>query len=65
MKSLKSFSVFNRWGNLIFHSEKEGEGWDGKSKGVDQPTGVYIWMLEYYDLNNNLLKAKGSITIIR
>lgn len=31
MKSLKSFSIFNRWGNLIFYSTRR-EGWDGKNK---------------------------------
>jgi len=65
MKSLKSFSVFNRWGNLIYYTQKEGEGWDGKSKGVDQNTGVYIWALEYYDNSNTLIKQKGTITLIR
>jgi gliding motility-associated-like protein len=65
MKSLKSFSVFNRWGNLIYYSQKEGEGWDGKSKGVDQNAGIYIWVLEYYDNSNTLIKQKGTITLIR
>ncbi len=65
MKSLKSFSVFNRWGNLIFYSDKEGEGWDGKSKGVTQDSGVYVWILEYINNQNKTVTEKGTITIIR
>jgi gliding motility-associated-like protein len=65
MKSLKSFSIFNRWGNLIFYSTKEGEGWDGKSKGVPQDGGVYVWMLEFYTNDNKLITEKGTITVIR
>lgn len=65
MKSLKSFSIFNRWGNLIFYSTKEGEGWDGKSKGIAQDGGVYVWMLEFYTTDNKLVTEKGTITLIR
>jgi len=65
MKELKSFSIFNRWGNLIFFSKKEGEGWDGKFKGIDQPTGAYVWILEFYNIDNVLVKEKGTITLIR
>jgi len=65
MKGLKSFSVFNRWGSLIFFSKTYGEGWDGKSKGVDQATGMYVWILEFYDANNKLVTEKGMLTLIR
>jgi len=65
MKSLKSFSIFNRWGNLIFCSTREGEGWDGKSKGITQDGGVYVWMLEFYTNDNKLVTEKGTITLIR
>ncbi|MFZ9387529.1 MAG: PKD domain-containing protein [Chitinophagaceae bacterium] len=65
MKGLKSFSVFNRWGQQVFHTRTYGEGWDGKFKGVDQATGVYIWVLEFFDGNDKLVTEKGTITVIR
>ncbi len=65
MKSLKSFSVFNRWGNLIFYTTTEGEGWDGTYKGMKQDSGVYVWILEFMNNDNKLLIEKGTITIIR
>lgn len=65
MKSLKSFSVFNRWGNLIFRTTTEGEGWDGTYKGMQQDNGVYVWMLEFITTENQLVMEKGTITIIR
>lgn len=64
-KSLKSFSVFNRWGSLVFYTTREGEGWDGKYNGENLDTGVYIWMLEFYNNDNRLVTEKGTITIIR
>jgi gliding motility-associated-like protein len=65
MKTLKNFSVFNRWGNLIFYSSKYGEGWDGKSKGADQNAGVYVWILEFINDDGKKVTEKGTITIIR
>lgn len=65
MKSLKSFSIFNRWGTLVFYSTKEGEGWNGKYNGVDQDTGVYVWILEFVDSNGKTVTAKGTVTVIR
>ncbi len=65
MKGLKSFSVFNRWGQLVFFTQTYGEGWDGRFKGVEQPTGVYVWILEFYNADNKLVTEKGTITVIR
>jgi gliding motility-associated-like protein len=65
MKGLKSFSVFNRWGNLIYYTEKYGEGWDGKREGVTQAAGVYVWILKFYNASNQLQTEKGTITLIR
>lgn len=65
MKGLKRFSVFNRSGQLIYYTEKYGDGWDGKYQGTDQPTGVYVWVLEYFDNSNNSVMQKGTVTLIR
>ena len=65
MKSLKSFSVFNRWGNRVFYTEKYGQGWDGKYNGLEQYTGMFVWVLQYYDVAGKLITAKGTITVIR
>ncbi len=65
MKSLVSFSIFNRWGNLVFFSKTEGEGWDGRYKGMPQDPAVYIWILEYIDTSDKKITAKGTITLIR
>jgi gliding motility-associated-like protein len=65
MKGLRNFAVFNRWGNMVFRTTTYGETWNGKFKGEDQPAGVYVWNLEYYDQNNKIVVVKGTVTIIR
>lgn len=65
MKSFKSFSIYNRSGNLIFYSTKYGEGWDGTYKSIKQATGVYVWLLAFTDNDNKIIVEKGTITLIR
>lgn len=41
------FSVFNRWGELLWQTKNELSGWDGHYKNEPQPLGTYFYMLEY------------------
>jgi gliding motility-associated-like protein len=40
------FSVFSRWGELLFNSGESNAGWDGKRNGKDVPPGMYVWKLK-------------------
>jgi gliding motility-associated-like protein len=62
---LKFFSVYNRWGQLVFTTRKQGEGWDGKINGVAQPTGAYVWILELKDYLGQRIAKKGTVILIR
>lgn len=64
-KGLKRFAIYNRWGNLLFATTKEGEGWDGMTKGAASQTDVYVWVLEYIDADNKPAVEKGTVTLIR
>ncbi len=59
------FRIYNRWGQLVFSSTKPGEGWDGKIRGIQQPTGTYVWMLKAEDIAGKVYELKGTSTIIR
>jgi len=60
------FKVFNRWGQLIFHSANWQQKWDGKVGGVMQGTGVYIWMLNFtHKDTKQKYSLKGTTTLIR
>jgi gliding motility-associated-like protein len=60
-----SFKVFNRYGQLVFSSKNWLTKWDGKINGVIQPTGVYVWMLDYTDTANKKISLKGTTLLIR
>jgi gliding motility-associated-like protein len=38
------FRIYNRWGALLYNDP--ATGWDGKSKGVDQPVETYVFFIK-------------------
>ena len=65
--TVRSFKVYDRMGQMIFStSDPENKGWNGKFKGIDQPTAVYVWVLDCYDdYYQKSFKRKGVITLVR
>lgn len=65
IKEFRFFKIFNRWGQAIFSTKDPSRGWDGKIRGIVQPTGVYIWIAEAIDYTGKPIVKKGTVTIIR
>ncbi len=63
--TLKIFRVYNRWGQLMFQTNIEGSGWDGKFKGVDQPMDTYAWVAEGLDNEGKLIRKTGVSSLLR
>ena len=59
------FEVYNRWGQLIFESNKPGEGWDGKFKGKLSQFGAYNWKVSYDVPNQDSINANGHVTLVK
>jgi gliding motility-associated-like protein len=62
---IQYFRVFNRWGQLLYDSPVRGRGWDGKLKGVEQPAGIYVWMVQGKDYNGRVITKKGTVMLVR
>lgn len=60
------FSVYNRIGQLVFHTNDWTLKWDGTIKGNLQDSGIYVWMLKYthHDTGKKVFQ-KGSTVLIR
>jgi len=54
--------VFNRWGQLIYQAIGTAVHWDGKLKGIPQPSGIYVYHIHFSDGTPDM---KGTITLIR
>lgn len=62
---LKSFRVFNRWGNLVFETNDPSKGWDGNWKGERQRGETYLWYCEAVGHDGSIIKKSGNVTLIR
>lgn len=60
-----SVKIFNRWGELVFESLNQFQGWDGMYKGVLAPSGLYTYVVQATRLDNTKEERNGSIMLIR
>ena len=59
------FRVYDRWGRTVFETRDWTRKWDGTINGVPQPTGVYVWILQYTDEKKQRIFLKGTAALIR
>jgi gliding motility-associated-like protein len=63
---IKSLSIYDRWGSKVASwKELQEIKWDGTFNGKNLISGVYIYLMEYLDINGNSIVTKGDITLIR
>lgn len=64
-RAYKYFRVFNRWGEMVFQTNRIGDGWDGRYKGTQADVGTYFWLLSAEDKDGKVYQQKGDATLIR
>ncbi|UTW62307.1 gliding motility-associated C-terminal domain-containing protein [bacterium SCSIO 12741] len=57
--------IYNRWGEKVFQSNEQSEGWDGQYKDAPAPGDVYSYYLYVRCVDNQEYETKGDITLIR
>lgn len=67
---IKDFSVFNRWGQMIFQArniqpDDPSVGWNGYYNGLPAPTGTYVYIITMILGNGEKKIFKGSVELIR
>jgi len=61
---LQEFSVYNRWGQMLFHSKDPSGCWDGTFRGVPQDSGGYVYAIRAITPCGNI-SLKGTVLLIR
>ena len=49
------WTIYDSWGNLVYFSQNDDEGWNGECQGSPCPPGAYAWKAEY--------RPQGATTI--
>ena len=60
-----NFKIYNEWGNIVFFTRDELEGWDGTYKGQPQPPGTYVWVIDAEKTIDTPIHLSGSVNLIR
>ena len=59
------FSIYNRWGEVIFKSNNQNEKWDGKYKGSDCVNELYVHVVLYKFPSQTIKQMNGSVMLLR
>lgn len=62
------FTIYDRWGALVFSSTSPGEGWDGSIKGItnNSKTDIFVWKLTVRAAHDNRKHDYiGHVTLLK
>lgn len=60
-----NMKIFDRWGNKIFESNDQEDGWDGSYKGEPMDGGIYYYIYSGMRIDGETDSGNGNITLIR
>lgn len=63
--STELFRVYNRYGEIMFETNRYMNGWDGNYKGIAQPVGNYVWVLKGKGRNGKIIEMRGNVVLVR
>ncbi len=65
LKEVLEFKIFTRWGQEVFSTTDEGEGWNGEVDFRPMGIGTYVYYVRALTLLDEELMWKGNLTLIR
>lgn len=70
VKEIKSFKVFDRWGNQVFGKESFQPndpfyGWDGHFNGQEMNSAVYVYFVEFEFIDGWIETQRGDVLLMR
>ncbi|MBI5218848.1 MAG: gliding motility-associated C-terminal domain-containing protein [Bacteroidia bacterium] len=57
--------IYDRWGNKIFETDKQTEGWDGTYNGTPLNAGVFVYYMKAELQNGSIAEQQGNITLLK
>ena len=65
IKRVVNLKIFNRWGEMLFETSDNSDGWDGTYKGSPQPIDTYVYTVTIETLQGTIVEKNGVFTLIR
>ncbi|RYZ62019.1 MAG: gliding motility-associated C-terminal domain-containing protein, partial [Chitinophagaceae bacterium] len=58
------FTIYNRWGQMIFQTTDQFKGWDGTVAGTPQRSDTFVWTCTYQFEGESEKLEKGTVSVI-
>jgi gliding motility-associated-like protein len=70
LERVKSLRIFNRWGQIVFEQTNfpvndAAYGWNGTFKGNNAVPDVYVYQLEVFCENSQIIRFDGNVALIK
>ena len=65
LKTFNYFRIFNRFGKIIFQTNRLTDSWDGKFNGIDQEMDAYTYIIDYVTFKDEHITKTGSFLLLR
>ena len=65
VKLLKTFTIFNRFGKIVFQTNDITKGWDGMYNGYEQEMDAYSYLIDYVTFKDVSMRKTGSFILMR
>ncbi|MGZ3859608.1 MAG: T9SS type B sorting domain-containing protein [Flavisolibacter sp.] len=59
------FTVYNRWGQVVFQTTELNKAWDGNFGGKLQEANVFVWVCVYQFEGEQIKTARGSVMLVQ
>ena len=63
--STMNLKIFDRWGEIVFQTSRQSEGWDATFKGKPVDPAVFVYWLKVTCADGQDFFKKGNVTVIR
>ncbi|HEU4632435.1 MAG TPA: gliding motility-associated C-terminal domain-containing protein, partial [Flavisolibacter sp.] len=70
LERVKTLRIFNRWGEVVFEQNNlpvndPQYGWNGTYKGNKPHPDVYIYQVEVFCENSEIIRFEGNVALIQ
>jgi gliding motility-associated-like protein len=70
LERVKTLRIFNRWGEVVFEQtnfpvNNAAHGWNGRYKGNKPVSDVYVYQVEVFCENSEIIRFEGNVALIQ
>ena len=65
LKTFNFLRIFNRFGKIVFQTNRLTDSWDGRYNGLDQEMDAYTYVIDYVTYKDEHITKTGSFILLR